>query len=285
MSLTTGFFTGDSLPLERFTGHYGADLDGVQLPFNFQLLQSSWNARAIAEIIARYEGALPRGAWPNWVLGNHDISRIASRVGVPQARVAAVLLLTLRGTPTLYYGDELGMTNVAIPSNRVQDRLERNVPGKGLGRDPSRTPMQWDVSPPPDLALLLIRVTPGSPSWDRHCKDLEHEERSSHFMLYGQLLELRRSLPALAIGDYGPITAAGDLLAYMRHLHDQRCLIALNFGAAPCTLSFDSNMPSGRVLLSTHMDRAGDLCGGQVSLRANEGVIVALAGNEGSSAP
>ena len=113
--------------------YYGADLNGVQLPFNFQLLQTGWDARRLPRSLPRYEGALPRGGWPNWVLGNHDNSRIASRVGVAQARVAAMLLLTLRGTPTLYYGDELGMLNVAIPSDHVQDRLERNVPGKGSG--------------------------------------------------------------------------------------------------------------------------------------------------------
>jgi hypothetical protein len=75
------------------------------------------------------------------VLGNHDQKRIATRLGAAQARVAAMLLLTLRGTPTLYYGDEIGMENVAIPPDRVQDPWERNEPG--LGRDPARTPMQW----------------------------------------------------------------------------------------------------------------------------------------------
>jgi alpha-glucosidase len=264
-------------------GYYGAHLNGVQLPFNFQLLQSVWNARAIAEVITRYEGALPCGAWPNWVLGNHDNPRIASRVGAPQARVAAVLLLTLRGTPTLYYGDEVGMVNVAIPDNRVQDPLERNVPGKGLGRDPYRTPMQWDDSPHAGFSAHNSWL-PVSPDYATVNVKTEEEERLSILMLYRQLLALRRSHPALAIGDYEPITAKGDLLAYVRHLHNQRFLIALNFGAAPCALSFDSIMASGRALLSTHMDRADDLCVGKVtSLRANEGVIVALAGNEGSS--
>ena len=228
------------LPLERLMGYYGAHLGGVHLPFNFQLLQSSWNAREIAEVITRYEGALPCGAWPNWVLGNHDSPRIASRVGVPQARVAAVLLLTLRGTPTLYYGDELGMVNVAIPSNRVQDPLERNVPGKGLGRDPCRTPMQWDDSPHAGFSIHDPWL-PVSPDYATVNVKTEQEERSSNLMLYRQLLELRRSHPALAIGDYEPITATGDLLAYVRHLHNQRFLIALNFGAAPCALSFESH--------------------------------------------
>jgi alpha-glucosidase len=271
------------LPLEKLMVYYGAHLGGVQLPFNFQLLQSTWNAREIAEVITRYEGALPCGAWPNWVLGNHDNPRVASRVGAPQARVAAVLLLTLRGTPTLYYGDELGMVNVAIPSNRVQDPLERNVPGKGLGRDPCRTPMQWDSSPYAGFSIHNPWL-PVSPDHAIVNVKTEQKERSSHLMLYRQLLALRRSHPALAIGEYEPVTASGDLLAYVRHLHDQRFLIALNFGAAPCALAFDLGLASGRVLLSSYMDRADDLCVGKVHLRANEGVIVALAGSEESSA-
>jgi alpha-glucosidase len=134
------------LPLERLMAYYGKELRGVQLPFNFQLLQTHWNARDIAAAIDRYEAALPRGGWPNWVLGNHDRPRIASRVGAAQARVAGLMLFTLRGTPTLYYGDEIGMHDVVIPADRIQDPLEKNVPGAGLGRDPCRTPMQWDAS-------------------------------------------------------------------------------------------------------------------------------------------
>jgi alpha-glucosidase len=135
------------LPLNRLMAYYGKDLSGVQMPFNFQLLQAVWDATVIGNLIEQYEMALPPGAWPNWVLGNHDNPRIASRVGINQVRVAAMLLLTLRGTPTMYYGDELGMLNVPIPADRVQDPFEKNVPGKGLGRDPSRTPMLWNATP------------------------------------------------------------------------------------------------------------------------------------------
>src|ERR1700730_3632111 len=134
------------LPAERLVAYYGKDLAGAHLPFNFALLSAPWNARAIEKIIFEYESALPVGAWPNWVLGNHDRPRVASRVGTAQARVAAMLLLSLRGTPTLYYGDEIGMTNVPIPPDVVQDPWEKNEPGLGLGRDPQRTPMQWDKS-------------------------------------------------------------------------------------------------------------------------------------------
>ena len=80
----------------------------MHLPFNFSLLETPWNARAIGRAVDRYEALLPPGGWPNWVLGNHDRPRVASRIGQAQARIAAMLLMTLRGTPTLYYGDEIG---------------------------------------------------------------------------------------------------------------------------------------------------------------------------------
>ena len=134
------------LPVERLVAYYGVDLEGVHLPFNFQLLQCDWNARAILDLVREYEALLPDGGWPNWVLGNHDHHRIASRVGSAQARVAAMLLLTLRGTPTMYYGDEIGMQDGIVPPDLVQDPFEKRVPGIGVGRDPARTPMQWDAS-------------------------------------------------------------------------------------------------------------------------------------------
>ncbi len=90
----------------------------------------------IAAAIDEYEGALPQNGWPNWVLGNHDQPRIASRVGLQQARIAAMLLLTLRGTPTVYYGDEIGMSDVAIPMDEVVDPQGVNMPDKHLSRDP-----------------------------------------------------------------------------------------------------------------------------------------------------
>ena len=94
--------------------------------------------------IGDYTLALPSGGWPNWVLSNHDKSRIASRVGLKKARAAALLLLSLPGTLTIYYGEELGMQDVLIPPDEAQDPAERRQPGIGMGRDPERTPMPWD---------------------------------------------------------------------------------------------------------------------------------------------
>ena len=132
------------LPVERLVAYYGADLGAVHLPFNFNLMWAPWRPAAIMQLIGSYERVLPPGGWPSWVLGNHDQKRIASRVGPAQARVAMVLLLTLRGTPTLYYGDELGLENVPIPAERERDPFGIRQPGTGQGRDPVRTPMPWD---------------------------------------------------------------------------------------------------------------------------------------------
>ena len=134
------------LPVERLVAYYGRDMKGAHLPFNFQLIFAMWNAGEVARIVAEYEAAMPKGGSPNWVLGNHDQKRIATRVGPAKARLAAMLLFTLRGTPTIYYGDELGLEDVPIPPELVQDRWELNEPGLGLGRDPARTPMPWDSS-------------------------------------------------------------------------------------------------------------------------------------------
>jgi alpha-glucosidase len=263
------------LPIERLVAYYGANLDGVHLPFNVQLLRCPWNARAIAALIDQYERALPQGGWPNWMLGNHDNPRIATRVGREQARVAAMLLLTLRGTPTLYYGDEIGMVDVPIPAEHVQDAFEKNLPGRGFGRDPARTPMQWNAR----RHAGFSEVDPWLPvAADFATVNVEAEEasRTSMLALYRELLELRRVHRALVVGDYQPIAASGDLLAYLRRTEEEAFLVALNLGASPSRLPLDTPGLSGRVALSTRLDRAREPLHGHLALRANEGVIAAL---------
>jgi len=263
------------LPVERLVAYYGANLGGVHLPFNFQLLQSVWNARGIAALIDQYEAALPPGGWPNWVLGNHDNPRIASRVGLAQARVAAMLLLTLRGTPTLYYGDELGMLDVAIPPDRVQDPYERNVPGIGVGRDPCRTPMQWQNA----AHAGFSSGTPWLPvSDDFPAVNVQEEMADPHSILTlcRQLLALRKAHAALAVGSYEPVAMTEDLLAYIRRTADTSFLIALNLGNEAIALSLDSLGVAGRTVLSTHLDRQDGSSVTEVALRADEGVIIAL---------
>jgi alpha-glucosidase len=263
------------LPLDRLVAYYGKNLKGVQLPFNFQLLQAPWDARSIANLIDRYESALPVGGWPNWVLGNHDNPRIASKVGAAQARVAGLILLTLRGTPTMYYGDEIGMHNVPIPPDRVQDPLEKNVPGKGLGRDPSRTPMQWDTSPHAGFGDHEPWL-PIAADADQINAAVEDRDRGSILSLYRRLLELRRQHAALSIGGYQAVAARGAVLAYVRHTHDERLLVVTNLGAESAEFGLQSMGRAHSVLLSTYSEGKPDITDGILALRPDEGVIIEL---------
>ena len=264
------------LPLERLVAYYGNDLRGAQMPFNFALISTLWSARSIEKIIADYETALPPGAWPNWVLGNHDRPRVASRIGQDQTRVAAMLLLTLRGTPTLYYGDEIGMRQIAIAPDQVRDPFETNVPGIGVGRDGCRTPMQWDATPNAGFS----RATPWLPVAD----DSVHEnvvnldaDAQSILNLYRELIKLRRQTPALTSGDYVPLAAEGDVLLYRRISGDRSVVVALNLGAEPVAVTSTSIGSGSAILLSTFLDRQHESVDGGLDLRANEGVIIATA--------
>ena len=264
------------LPLDRLMTYYGRDengvLQGVQLPFNFQLIGAPWHAAAIDGIVRAYELALPVGGWPNWVLGNHDKSRIASRVGSEQARAAAMLLLTLRGTPTMYYGDEIGMTDVAIPPDEVQDPFEKNEPNKGLGRDPERTPMPWDDTTNAGFSSGTPWLRLGSDWQTRNVTSQSHDSRSL-LQLYRALMALRRQQPALNEGAFEAFGPAGDVLAFARVMHAQRLLILINFGASPCSLPESLVPRPAKVLLSTYLDRTGPVSPSDC-LRANEGLIL-----------
>jgi alpha-glucosidase len=221
-------------------------------------------------MIAEYEAALPPGGWPNWVLGNHDRPRIATRVGAAQARVAAMLLLTLRGTPTLYYGDELGLEDVAIPPDRVRDPRELREPGLGFGRDPVRTPMPWDGSPHAGFTSGTPWL-PLNPDWPTRNVAAQADDPASSLALHRALLRLRRTHDALAIGAVRLIEAEGDVLAYERTHGRERIVIALNLGSDGQRLIVPGEYD---VLLSTHPESRRGAYAGSIALAPDEGVIL-----------
>jgi alpha-glucosidase len=255
------------LPLERLVAYYGVDLSGAHLPFNFQLIQTPWTAQAVAGLVAEYEAALPPGGWPNWVLGNHDQPRIAARVGDAQARVAAVLLLTLRGTPTLYYGDEIGLGRVPIPPERVRDPWEHNEPGRGP--DPARTPMQWQPGPQAGFSTVEPWL-PLDPQAETRNVECLRDDPASILTLHRRLIALRREHPALSVGAYRAVSVAGDVLVYERLHGDEVIRVALNFGHSPCSVEAPGE-PPWEVLLSSAGGRRGE---------GSEGGHFALAGDE-----
>ncbi len=264
------------LPLDRLMAYYGRDLKGAHLPFNFQLLQTPWTADAIAKIVEEYEAALPDGAWPNWVLGNHDRPRIASRVGAAQARVAAVLLQTLRGTPTMYYGDEIGMADVPIPPGRIQDPWAKQEPGIGVGRDPVRTPMQWDRSPHAGFSMVPPWL-PLADGWPEQNVGSLALQPFSILSLYRRLLALRRKHRALSIGRYQTLRVHDDVFGFTRSLGEERLIVLLNFSHEPRRLSLERN-DGAAVILSTTSDRTGERISSELTLAPNEAVIIAAPG-------
>jgi alpha-glucosidase len=261
------------LPFDRLMAYYGQALDCFHLPFNFHLIGARWEVAALARVIAEYEASLPPGAWPNWVLGNHDRSRIASRVGPAQARVAAMLLCTLRGTPTLYYGDELAMTDVPIPPEAVQDPYEKNVPGLGLGREPARTPMQWSSAPQAGFSSARPWL-PIAADFSRNNVEQQREDAGSMLSLCRALLALRRARPSLGVGSYEALDAGHRVLAYRRTHGAMRDAVLLNLGAHAEAVTL-RELAAARVLMSTHPGRSAAPFDGR--LAANEGVVLGLA--------
>ena len=269
------------LPLKELVKYYGAvsettgpQLAGANLPFNFHLILAQWNAGAIAEVIRNYEAVLPAGAWPNYVLGNHDQSRLATRVGVLQARAAAMLLLTLRGTPTMYYGDELGMQDVPISAAEVRDPAARDG---GKGRDPERSPMLWVNAA--NAGFTPAGVVPWLPleaDWETVNAAAQAGDAKSMLMLYRRLLALRRLHDTLHAGAIAGVVAEGSVLRYRRVAveggESTDFLVLLNLGSEVETVQ----CPKGTVVLTTLLDGEGSEVDGPVVIEAGEGLLVAL---------
>ena len=225
------------------------------------------------QIIEDYYDILPAGGWPNFVFGNHDIHRFATRYGYENHRSIAMLLLTLWGIPTLYYGDELGMEDVFIPVAQRIDPWGINMPEGDFGRDPERTPMQWDASP-------NAGFTSGQPwlpvanDYQKRNVAAELADGQSTLNFYKTLLSLRRSRPALHNGAFTFVDGLGDdLLAYLREADGQRLMVCLNFGGQSRPIDLNHLSSSAETLLSTHFNAHS---GTTFTLQPHESVLLQL---------
>ncbi len=265
-----------------WASYYGENGGGLHLPFNFGLLESSrahWQPDELRAHVAGIESASVGKGWPNYVLGNHDEHRVSTRVGEAQARVAMMMLLTLRGTPTLYYGDEIGMVNVPISPELARDPWGLRVPGMELGRDPERTPMQWTpgrnagftYGPEPWLPLATDCATVNV--------EKESSDPRSMLSLTRALLRMRRREPALHRGSYDPIEVDKDgCFAFVRAYGQRRFLVALNMRSSTVVLRLPGR-GSGAVALSTvASESVGRLVDcSAINLQPDEGLVISLA--------
>lgn len=207
-----------------------ASRSGIDLPTNFGLITQPFDADAISAHVDAYDRAAVRaGVWPNYCIANHDMPRPA-RLGPQGARVAMLLLLTLRGTPFIYYGDEIGMANVVVPPDRADDRWPASL--GSLTRDSVRTPMQWNAGP--NAGFCAADVQPWLPIADDHGHvnvETQRGDPSSTLWLTRRLLALRRSSAALATGAYERLPdPPPDCVAFIRAADTDRALVVVNLG-------------------------------------------------------
>jgi alpha-glucosidase len=252
-------------------------MDEFHFPFNPGFIGVEWKVEQVRQFIDEVEAALPEGAWPNAHTGNFDEWRVVSRFGETGARQAALLLLTMRGTPLIYYGEEIGMTNVVIPPEFEQDPMGKRI---GLNRDPQRTPMQWDPGP---HAGFSDHTTPRlwlPVSSNYRQINVERELADPHSMLnlYRALIALRRRTPALVAGSYTPIEGIPEeVYAFLRQAGEQQVLVALNFSQQAC--GFSLPQPGrGEILLNTRLDRTGRMDLANLELGPQEAIVIELTG-------
>ncbi len=270
------------LPVEELVRYYGKESSsGIHLPYNFQLIVLPWHAMDIFAGINTYEASLPSFAWPNWVLGNHDKPRVTSRVGPEQAKVAALLLLTLRGTPTMYYGDEIGMEDVNVPPDETRDPVAKAFPGIRLGRDPERTPMQWSAEPNAGFSTGQPWL-PIAEDYEQTNVEKQKQDAGSLLAFYRQLLELRRKEPALHLGRYLPAGQKRNLFAFVREHEETTLLVAANLGSTRARLAVPRHMDvTGEIILGTDPARVGGKIGEHIELGPDEGLIARLSPADG----
>jgi alpha-glucosidase len=258
------------LPVERLPLYHQS---GLSHPVNAQLLDLKWEPSHVRRIVDRYEGILPEGCIPNWVLGTHDNARVASFIGATHVRAAAMLQLTLRGTPIVYFGEELGLGNVNLSDEHQRDPLARLMPGRTLGRDYQRCPMPWDDSSHAGFSTHA--------PWLPLCGDYEsvnvarqRDDQRSVLALYRALLRLRAKEPVFGSGDYHPLLETRQAFCYLRENQATKFLVAINFASEAAELQLPS--ARGHLMLSTNLDRDEESVDGSLHLRGDEGVVVKL---------
>ena len=257
------------LPVEELAGYLGHGTDDeFNLAFDFELLLSPWEHQHLTLAIERAEALHPAGIWPTYALGNHDQRRHATRWGAERTRVAAFLLLTVRGVAVLYAGEEIGMVD-AEPTSLPEPPFDR------AGRDGCRTPMQWDATP----SGGFTSGTPWLPLVDPDIRNVEDQENdpASLLNLYRRLIAARREVPALGRGSHRSIFGvAPDVLAWLRERDGERILVLLNVGDERRTCELPGFDGTAEILVGTDHARAGSVALRGLTLEALEGMALRL---------
>jgi alpha-glucosidase len=254
------------LDIPAWSRYYGSGSDELNLAFNFALPHSDFRAKELGDVVALTEPALPPGAWPCWIGSNHDIGRFTTRWcggNNSLARCALLMLLTLRGTASLYYGDELALPDGHVPPDRVRDVA---VPS----RDPCRTPMPWTREGGWEDPWLPLEDT------SRNVED-QRDDPASTLHFTRDLIALRKQLADLRSGDYTELPSPPETWAWRR---GGDTVVALNLGQDATEIAGIE----GSIALATDRGREAELVDGRLRLQPAEGVVVESAGAAGRRA-
>jgi alpha-glucosidase len=255
--------------LARVAAYYGTG-DELHLAFNFPFALARFDSKALAGVVDLTQSLLPEIAWPVWTGSNHDVLRFPTRWckgDDRRTRLSLMMLLTLRGTPFLYYGDEIGMTNANLAPEDLKDPVGKRPWSNERGRDPSRTPMQW--SDEDGAGFTKDGVIPWLPFGDTSHNVADQRDRSDSILsLTRALIALRKGSDDLAAGGYESVESPDGTWVYRR---GHGTVVALNFSPDPTTVS----EIEGRVLLGTDRDRDGEALTGSLRLDPWEGVVSA----------
>jgi alpha-glucosidase len=212
----------------------------VAAPFNFEGIGLPWEAHAWHRFLRSFHMALSDESSrcvASYAFGNHDQPRLASRIGREAARSAAVMLLTLPGMAFVYYGEELGMEDVAIPADRVQDPAAKGDPLKGQGRDPARTPMQWTPGPQAGFTEGPSTWLPLAADYGTRNVETQSNDPQSSLSLYRTLGKLRNGSAGLKYGTIEILDLpATNVLAYKRTYEGEELLVLVNFSDEPVVI-------------------------------------------------
>jgi alpha-glucosidase len=269
---------------QKAASYCGQEL--LHAAFNFEFLSFPFKPRKFSSAVERWEHILSADTWPNYVLNNHDVIRTATRWRTREddarLKVAAAMLLTLRGTPFLYYGEEIGMRDIPIHSREeVLDPIGKRYWPIFKGRDGCRSPMQWNAAP--QAGFTDCGTRPWLPVHSNHTfrnVEQQQEDPLSLYNFYCQLIRLRRTMPALCEGMFQPITFGTQYqMAYLRQTADQVVMVALNFSRFKQRLVLGNQLARAqwRLLLSTHAGSgAPNIYAGKLFLAPFEAVILSM---------
>ncbi len=262
---------GDSRLAAKYLGN---GKNALHMAFDFSLIFTPWKTKKYKKTLTQMYGVIPKAGWPCQVLSNHDLHRnfskpVFGKSRIPKAKLKAILLMTLKGTPFIYYGEEIGMENTRIARKFLQDKLGKKFWPFYSGRDKARTPMQWDDSPNAGFSTAKPWL-PVNKNFRKINIQNQIQENNSVFNIYKKLILLRNSSVILQKGNWELVkTSNRFILAYRRVYHENEILIILNFSFLRQKVT---GITINKLLFSTHKNKKTGTK--SIILQPYEGIIL-----------